>query len=181
MLSRTADSLFWLARHVERAENVARMVSVAHRMSSVARSLGGATNEWLSTLIATGCEPGFFAKYSEAVPVDVIDYLVRDTDNPSSIVSSLETARRNARQVRTALTADMWEALNATWLELQQVTEERFSIDGALAFFDRVKERSHLFRGVTVGTALKEGACHFNRPGTFLERAEHTSRILDVR
>lgn len=180
MLSRTADSLFWLARYVERAENVARIVAVAHRMSSVARSLGSAGNEWLSTLIATGCEPGFFAKYSEAVSSDVVDYLVRDPDNPSSIVSCLETARRNARAVRTALTADMWEALNGTWLSARErATASRD--DAVMDFLEWARERSQLFNGAYASTMLRNDAYYFTTLGTFLERADNTARILDVK
>jgi len=179
MLSRTADSLFWLARYVERAENVARLVAVAHRMASVARSLGSAGNEWLSTLIATGCEPGFFAKYSEAAPADVVDYLVRDLDNPSSIVSCLETARANARAVRTALTADMWDALNGTWFGLRQWTE-RSKID-VMDFLEWIRERSQMFEGAYDSTMLRNDAWYFTRLGTFVERADCTARILDVK
>ncbi len=179
MLSRTADSLFWLARYVERAENVARIVAVAHRMASVARSLGSAGNEWLSSLIATGCEPGFFAKYSEAAPADVVDYLVRDPDNPSSIVSCLETARANARAVRTALTADMWDALNGTWFGLRGWAE-RSKVD-VMDFLDWIRERSQLFEGAYDSTMLRNDAWYFTRLGTFIERADCTARILDVK
>ena len=180
MLSRTADSLFWLARYVERAENVARIVAVAHRMSSVARSLGSGGNEWLSTLIATGCEPGFFAKYSEAVSSDVVDYLVRDPDNPSSIVSCLETARRNARAVRTALTADMWEALNGTWLSARERAAASRN-DAVMDFLEWARERSQLFNGAYASTMLRNDAYYFTTLGTFLERADNTARILDVK
>ena len=180
MLSRTADSLFWLARYVERAENVARIVAVAHRMSSVARSLGSGGNEWLSTLIATGCEPGFFAKYSEAVSSDVVDYLVRDPDNPSSIVSCLETARRNARAVRTALTADMWEALNGTWLSARERAAASRD-DAVMDFLEWARERSQLFNGAYASTMLRNDAYYFTTLGTFLERADNTARILDVK
>jgi len=180
VLSRTADSLFWLARYVERAENVARIVAVAHRMSSVARSLGSGGNEWLSTLIATGCEPGFFAKYSEAVSSDVVDYLVRDPDNPSSIVSCLETARRNARAVRTALTADMWEALNGTWLSARERAAASRN-DAVMDFLEWARERSQLFNGAYASTMLRNDAYYFTTLGTFLERADNTARILDVK
>jgi uncharacterized alpha-E superfamily protein len=179
MLSRTADSLFWLARYVERAENVARLVSVAHRMASVAASLGSGGNEWLSTLIATGCDAGFFNKYQEAGASDVIDYLVRDPENPSSVVSCLETARRNARAVRTALTSDMWEALNATW---HGARERRASGGGELMeFLEWIRERSQLFAGSYASTMLRNDAYWFTRLGTFLERADCTARILDVK
>ncbi len=179
MLSRTADSLFWLARYVERAENVARLVAVAHRMASVARSLGSAGNEWLSTLIATGCATGFFAKYSEAVPADVVDYLVRDPDNPSSIVSCLETARGNARAVRTALTADMWDALNGTWFGLRGQAER--SKADVMEFLEWIRERSQLFEGAYGSTMLRNDAWYFTRLGTFIERADCTARILNVK
>ena len=180
MLSRTADSLYWLARYVERAENVARIVAVANRMASVARSLGGVGNEWLSTLIATGCEPGYFAKYSEATGADVIDYLVRDADNGSSIVSCLETARRNARAVRTALTADMWDALNETWVGLKDRSASSKGVE-VMDFLEWVRERSQLFNGAYASTMLRNDAYYFTRLGTFLERADSTARILDVK
>ncbi|HUB96390.1 MAG TPA: alpha-E domain-containing protein [Stellaceae bacterium] len=180
MLARTADSLFWLARYVERAENVARIVAVAYRMASVARSLGSVGNEWLSTLIATGCEPGFFAKYSEALAADVIDYLVYDPDNPSSIVSCLETARRNARAVRTALTADMWEALNGTWHGARE-RAQRSRAGDVMDFLEWIRERSQLFDGAYDSTMLRNDAFYFTRLGTFIERADCTARILDVK
>jgi len=181
MLSRTADSLFWLARYVERAENIARIVLVGHRMASMARSLGSSGDEWLSTVIATGCEPGFFAKYAEPASGAVIDYLVRDPDNPSSILSCLETARRNARAVRTALTVDMWDALNDTWLKAREFSAEAMSSDRAQAFLEWVKERSQLFAGAYANTMLRNDAYYFTRLGTFLERADNTARILDVK
>jgi uncharacterized alpha-E superfamily protein len=180
VLSRTADSLFWLARYVERAENVARLVTVAHRLESVTRSLGSSSNEWLSTLVATGSDAGFFTKYEEARPADVIDYLVRDPANPSSIVSCLETARHNARAVRTALTADMWEALNATWLGARE-RRANGSAEDLMEFLEWIRERSHLFAGSYASTMLRNDAYWFTRLGTFLERADCTARILDVK
>ena len=181
MLSRSADSLYWLARYLERAENVARIVAVGHRMASMARSLGSGGNEWLSTLIATGCEPGFFSKYSEATQATVVDYLVRDPDNPSSIMSNIETARRNARAVRTALTTDMWDALNETWLGVRNMHLDFSSSQNLLQFLDWVRERSQLFNGAYGSTMLRNDAFYFTRLGTFIERADNTARILDVK
>jgi uncharacterized alpha-E superfamily protein len=181
MLSRSAESLYWLARYLERAENVARIVSVSHRLSSMARSLGSAGNEWLSTLIATGGEPGFFAKYSEATQPHVIDYLVRDPENASSIMSSIETARRNARAVRTALTTDMWDALNETWLQARTMKLDFATSQGLLEFLDWVRARSQLFNGAYASTMLRNDAFYFTRLGTFIERADNTARILDVK
>ena len=108
-------------------------------------------------------------------------FMALDPDNPSSIYSCAKAARENARAVRGSITSEMWEVINSTWLEMQQITESRLSGDGRWSFFDWVKDRSHLFRGVTVGTALKDEAFHFNRLGTFLERADNTARILDVK
>jgi len=179
MLSRTADSLYWLARYVERAENIARIVSVGHRMASMAGSLGSVSNEWRSTLVATGCEEGFFAKYDEADSASVIDYLIRDPDNPSSILSCFETARRNARGVRTALTVDMWDALNETWLRSRAA--QSYSPGRVTEFLDWVKERSLLFNGAYENTMLRNDAYFFTRLGTYLERADNTARILDVK
>jgi len=181
MLSRTADSLFWLARYVERAENIARIVQVGHRMASIAPSLGSAGNEWLSTLIATGCEPGFFAKHEEATAADVTHYLVGDLDNPSSILSCIETARRNARAVRTALTADMWDALNEMRRGAREGAAQLVERDGVASFLEWVRERSQLFVGAYSSTMLRNDAYYFTRLGTAIERADNTARILDVK
>jgi uncharacterized alpha-E superfamily protein len=181
MLSRAADSLYWLARYVERAENVARVLSVGHRMASIVRSLGSNGNEWLSTLIATGCEAGFFVKYAEATQPAVTDYLVRDPDNQSSILTSIETARRNARAVRTALTIDMWDALNETWLGLREMDLDFSPPRSPMQFLDWVRARSQLFNGAYASTMLRNDAFYFTRLGTFIERADSTARILDVK
>lgn len=181
MLSRTADCLYWLARYVERAENIARILLVGHRMASLAHSLGNAGNEWHSTLIAAGCEPGFLEKHGRVEQDAVIDYLVRDLDNPSSIRSCLETARRNARAVRTALTVDAWECLNETWLALRSLDQESATPDRLVPFLEWVKQRSLLFNGACANTMLRNDAFYFTRLGTYLERADNTARILDVK
>jgi uncharacterized alpha-E superfamily protein len=181
MLSRTADHLFWLARYMERVENLARIVQVGHRMASLAGSLGAPSNEWSSTLVAAGCEPGFLAKHAAATAATVIDYLVRDPANPSSMLSCLETARRNGRAVRTALTVDMWSALNDTWLKARSIGPEAFDPERVGDFLDWIKERSQLFTGAYETTMLRNDAYHFTRLGTFVERADNTARILDVK
>ncbi|MFN4087864.1 MAG: alpha-E domain-containing protein [Alphaproteobacteria bacterium] len=181
MLSRTADSLFWIARYVERAENIARIVQVGHRMSSMARSLGNPGNEWHSTLISAGCEPGFFAKHDVATAAAVVDYLVRDPDNPSSILTCIETARRNGRAVRTALTVDMWNALNETWQQARDIDPERLSPAQVGSFLEWVKERSQVFAGAYINTMLRRDAHAFVGLGTHTERADNTARILDVK
>jgi len=185
VLARTADSLFWLARYMERAENVARILQVGHRMATMSRSLDSRGNEWWSTLAATGCAQGFADKYgrSEATATthEVVNYLVRDPSNSSSIFSCFETARRNARAVRTALTVDMWEALNDTWLGARSFTDADLEPDRVAAFLDWVRHRSLLFHGAYANTMLRNDAYYFTQLGTYIERADNTARILDVK
>ncbi|MFN2376001.1 MAG: alpha-E domain-containing protein [Candidatus Binatia bacterium] len=183
MLARTADSLFWLARYMERAENVARTLQVGHHTASMSQSIGSPGNEWWSTLVAAGCGDGFVERYGTNEPSsrDAIHYLVREPSNPSSILSCLETARRNARTVRTALTVDMWEALNDTWLGVRAFRDRDFEPDRVVVFLDWVKHRSLLFHGAYANTMLRSDSYYFTQLGTFVERADNTARILDVK
>jgi len=181
MLSRTANTLFWMARYVERAENTARILDVTYRMSLLPQQDELSSNEWFAPLNITGTLFPFSGRYPTVGAHDVLRYMVLDPDNPSSIYSCAKAARENARAVRGSITSEMWEVLNSTWLELQHFNESRLDSEGVRQFFDWVKERSHLFRGVTVGTALKDEAFQFNRLGTFLERSDNTARILDVK
>jgi uncharacterized alpha-E superfamily protein len=181
MLSRTAENLYWLARYMERAESIARLIDVGLRMSAMPFDVGTGSSEWKSSIIASGCEKSFYAKYSAPTAESVIRHLVRDLDNPSSILSCLDTARRNARAVRTALTVDMWEAINGTWLAARGFGDDTFEVGQLRRFLDWVKERSTLFNGAALGTMLQNDAFWFTRLGTFLERADNTARILDVK
>jgi uncharacterized alpha-E superfamily protein len=183
MLSRTADNLFWMARHIERAENIARVLDVAHRTSLLPLDVDGTEAYlWYAPLNITGCAAGYEEKYGLARASAVTHYMALDPDNPSSIYNCLKMARENARTARSAITSEMWEIINATWLELNRLSkqinmdEEKFS-----DFFDWVKDRSHLFRGVTLGTIIKDIALSFIKLGTFLERADNTARLLDVK
>ncbi len=120
LLSRVAADLFWLARYTERAENTARILDVASRLSAMPTHYGGTTNEWESAVLATGSGYEFAQRYDEANRRNVIDWLAFSQDNPSSIRSCLDIARRSARSVRTALTREMWEAINDGWLEMRR-------------------------------------------------------------
>lgn len=127
MLSRTADNLFWLARYMERAENMARILEAGYRLAAMGIDVGAGDTEWHSTIVAAGCETGFYRKHRAATAAAAIDYLARDPDNPSSILSCIQTARRNGRAVRTALSADMWDAVNGSWLQARNFTIEDFA------------------------------------------------------
>ncbi|MGH8677033.1 MAG: alpha-E domain-containing protein [Burkholderiales bacterium] len=181
MLSRTASNLYWMARYVERAENTARILDVSYRMSLMPRGTVTLDQEWVAPLNITGMLYPFSGRYATVNAKDVTYFMALDPNNPGSIISCARAARENARAVRGKITSEMWEVLNSTWLELQQVNEDRLVANGALSFFDWVKDRSHMFRGVTVGTALRDEAFYFNRLGTFFERADNTTRILDVK
>jgi len=181
VLSRTADHLYWMARYIERAENTARMLDVNLTTSLLPQSIQAAESGWRAMLNISELLPQFDARYPTLSPREVIDFMVRDPDNSSSIYCCLQAARENARAVRGALTTEVWETHNDTWLGLQPLLRERRLERDPQEFFEWVKFRSHLSRGVTVGTMLQDEALHFIRIGTFLERADNTARLLDVK
>jgi uncharacterized alpha-E superfamily protein len=185
MLSRTANDLFWLSRQIERAENTARMLDITYRMSLLPYRVTDQDDKWVEPwavpLITSGLATEYYQRYEDVSAENVLRFMILDAANPSSIVSSIRTARENARAQRGAITIEMWESLNATWLEMRGQTFERIRQGGTSEFFEYVKERSHLFRGVTVGTMLRDEGYTFMRLGTFFERADNTTRILDVK
>lgn len=181
MLSRTADHLFWMARYMERAENTARMLDVNYQTSLLPQSADRAEQGWRGLLSISELTGAFQQKYSEVDERNVMEFMVRDEANPSSIGACLRAARENGRAVRGALTTEVWETQNQTWLEFNRMLAHgRFQRDPG-EFFEWVKFRSHLSRGVTVGTMLQDEALHFLRIGTFLERSDNTARLLDVK
>ncbi len=181
MLSRTADHLFWMARYMERAENTARMLDVNYQTALLPQSAAVAEQGWAGLLSISELTKDYTTRYGAINPRQVMAFMVKDERNPSSILSCLRAARENARAVRGTLTTEVWETTNQTWLEFN-----RMMADGTLArdpasVFEWVKFRSHLSRGVTVGTMLQDEAFHFIRIGSFLERADNTARLLDVK
>ncbi|RYX90374.1 MAG: alpha-E domain-containing protein [Comamonadaceae bacterium] len=182
MLSRTADHLFWMSRYTERAENTARMLDVNYQTSLLPQSAAVAQAGWEGLLSISELKPSYAAKYGDVInPRDVMDFMVRDEQNSSSIISCLKNARENARAVRGALTTEVWETQNQTYLEVfRMLNNGDFERDPG-QFFEWVKFRSHLSRGVTLGTMLQDEAFHFLRLGTFLERADNTARLIDVK
>jgi uncharacterized alpha-E superfamily protein len=181
MLSRTADHLFWMSRYTERAENTARMLDVNVQTGLLPQSASVAEMGWQGLLSISELQDTYLALYGEISADKVLDFMVSDEDNPSSIVSCLKAARENARAVRGTLTTEVWETHNQTWLELQQRLAQGDHERDPTRFFEWVKYRSHLSRGVTVGTMLMDESLHFMRLGTFLERADNTARLLDVK
>jgi uncharacterized alpha-E superfamily protein len=181
MLSRTADHLYWMARYMERAENLARMLDVNSRMSLMPQSEHEVERLWLATLDSIGLLDAYHERNDKVTPENVVHFLALDRQNSGSIHSCLRMARENAHAVRGTLTAELWETINTTWLRLLQYKAEDLGADDLESFFEWVKLRSHQFRGVSFATMMRDEANCFLRMGTFIERADNTARILDVK
>ena len=180
MLSRTADCLYWMARYTERAENTARMLDVNHQTSLLPQPAEFLEQSWKKLLTISKLEESFLNQYDVVTRENVLDFMIYETNNPSSIVSCLFAARENARVIRGKITSEAWETQNTTWLELQRILEARNQADPS-RLLDWVKHRCHLFRGVMHGTMLKNEAFYFMNVGTLLERADNTARILETK
>ena len=181
MLGRTASSLYWMSRYVERAENMARLLEVGYRISLMPGAVEGHRDEWRSTLASAACLHSYLSKHDVIDGNRVIFFLLFDVTNPASVVSCFKTARNNGRAVRTALTRDVWESLNSTWNELAQIDPVGITADRLPSFLAWIKKRSMEFRGAVLGTMLRTDNYYFSQLGNFMERADNTARILDVK
>jgi len=181
MLGRTAQNLYWLSRYVERAENMARLLEVGYRMSLTSRREGSASEHLVSMLQAAEMDEAFAAKHQVADVDHVAHFMLFDASNPSSVYSCLQAARTNARSVRTAITTDMWESMNGAWLEFSQIKPKDVRGAKLLGLLQWVKQRSHEFRGALLGTILRDDGFAFLQLGNFIERADNTARILDMK
>ncbi len=181
MLSRTADNLYWVARYVERAEYLARIIDATLRLTTLPLAYVGTTNEWETAVATAGCANAFFASYDEANEETVTEFLAFSTTNPSSIRNCFENARLNARSVRTALTIEMWDVINGAWLELKRWSKGPSSREELARFLRWVLESSLRYDGSAYRTMLRNDAYWFSRLGVSLERADNTARILDVK
>jgi uncharacterized alpha-E superfamily protein len=180
VLSRTADHLYWMSRYLERAECLARMLDAHHKLSMLPRPQEAVLQGWTATLVSLGMEQTFREKVGEPTPRAAFDFIAFDRDHPGSIVSCLRSARENARAIRGTVTSDVWETLNTTYLESRSFNA-RMPESGRGEFLEWVKYRAHLTRGVSAGTMVRDEALWFSRIGTFLERADNTTRLLEAR
>jgi uncharacterized alpha-E superfamily protein len=178
-LGKTAGGLFWMFRNLERSENTARLLDAGFRMA-LTRS-AAADGEWASVVSASGCKLKYDELYDIYNADKVIDFLLRDKSNPSSVLSVVEFARNNARLVRTALTREVWEATNECWITLKELLARPVSDRELPDVLDTIRQQSSLVRGALHGTMLRNDIYYFARLGTFLERADNTARILDVK
>lgn len=179
MLGRTANGLYWMFRYIERAENTARLIDVGLRMSLIRSD--SRDDDWDGVLQSAGVRDDYARVHETMTSVDAIDFLLRDHANISSIMSCIESARNNARMVRTALTRDTWEAVNECWIELKQRLARKARPTDLPEIIDAIKRCAGLIRGAFHGTMLRDDIYNFARIGTFIERADNTARILDVK
>ncbi|MEM7296546.1 MAG: alpha-E domain-containing protein [Pseudomonadota bacterium] len=179
MLGKTANGLFWLSRYLERAENTARLIETGHRIALTRLNAGD--EEWRSTLSASGGVAAFEAVRGAVTREAAIDWMLRDKDNTSSIRSNIANARQNARLVRAAITGEVWEAINATHMSAAELLARRVATRDLPAVLRTIRQNTALVRGMVHGTMMRNDNYDFLRLGTFLERADNTARILDVK
>ncbi len=179
MLGKTAGGLYWMFRFLERAENTARLVEAGFRIA-LTRSSDTET-DWKSVVITAGVSDGYEARHDSYAAAPVVDFLLRDTANPSSVISVTEQARTNARMVRTALTTEVWEAVNENWMTLKEALANPVAQTDLPALLGTIRRQSALVRGALHGTMLRNDIYDFAQIGSALERADNTARIIDVK
>ncbi|MCO8144346.1 alpha-E domain-containing protein [Rhodovulum tesquicola] len=179
MLGKTANGLFWMYRHLERAENISRLVETGQRIALT--RLESSDGEWLSIMQTAGVADGYLSRHDEVTKEAAIDWMLRSKDNPSSVLSAISAARQNARLVRTALTHDVWEAMNRCYMQVRERLARKVNERDLPAVIDMIKQHTALVRGTTQGTMLRNDIFNFARIGTYLERADNIARILDVK
>ncbi len=180
MLGRSANGIYWMTRYLERAENTARLLDVGCRMA-LTRGAHAAHEEWRSVLVTIGQEEDFTARFPEMVGSQVANFILRGPDNPSSVLAMMEYARTNARGVRTAITREVWEATNEAWMSLRDMLARPVREGDLGQALNAVRAQTTQVRGAMDGTMLRNEIYNFARIGTFLERADNTARILDVK
>jgi len=180
MLGRSANGIYWMARSLERAENTARLLDVGFRMA-LTRGAQAAREEWRSVLITIGQDRAYCERYTDYTGPQVFNFILRGPDNPSSVLTMIENARTNARSVRTAITREVWEATNESWMVLRALLARPVRESNLGEVLAAIRAQTTQVRGAMEGTMLRNEIYNFARIGTFLERADNTARILDVK
>ncbi|MCP1197814.1 alpha-E domain-containing protein [Notoacmeibacter sp. MSK16QG-6] len=179
LLGRTASGLYWLFRYIERAENVARIVDTGAHVALTGDA--DKSDVWPSVLRSAGVDQTYAANVDDAAEADVAEYLLRDRNNPSSVLSCIENARSNGRMVRTAITREVWESLNETWMTIKDGLSKPIDLDTLIDHIDEIKRQVAQIRGTFHGTMLRDDRYSFCRLGTYSERLDNTARIMDVK
>lgn len=179
MLGKTAGGLYWMFRYLERSENTARLVEAGFRIA-LTRSTDSET-EWKSVVTTAGVVAGYRAHYDTFNAADVVDYLLRDPSNPSSVISAIDKARTTARMVRTALTTEVWEAVNENWMTLKAALKRPVKETELPQLLGVIRKQAAIVRGALQGTMFRNDIYDFAQIGVALERADNTARIIDVK
>ncbi len=180
MLGRTANGLFWMFRYLERAENTARLLDAGLRMA-LTRDLVTAEEEWRSVIATAGQRTGYEAKHGSYTGMQTWNYVLRDRENPASILSMFGQVRQNARLARNAISGELWEAINENWLVMQEQLARPVGENRVLDTVATIRRAGSLAHGAMAGTMLRDEGFHFARAGTFIERADSVARILDIK
>ncbi|MFC0204379.1 alpha-E domain-containing protein [Novosphingobium soli] len=181
MLGRAANGVYWMSRYLERAENTARLIDVGFHLALTRGSRQSRDEEWKSVLTTTGLLDDFCEKHSEFTGPLVFNYLLRERDNPNSVLAMVENARTNARVVRTSITNAVWETTNEGWMHLRDLLARPVRETNLGEVLTQIRRTGTLVRGALEGTMLRNEVFNFSRIGTFIERADNTARILDVK
>jgi len=179
MLSRVAEAIYWMSRYIERAENVARFISV--NLNLHMDLPGGNEEQWLPLVVTAGDEKPFGKRYDAPSKQNVLHFLTFDHENPNSIYASLRAARENARSVREVISVEMWEHINRFYLMVKESDRQHAALENTAEFYEQIRVSGQQFMGVTDATMTHGEAWHFCRMGRLIERADKTSRILDVK
>ena len=180
MLGRSANGMHWMARYLERAENTARLVDAGFHLA-MTRDSHAASDEWRSVLVTLGLDHDYQAKHEDYAGEQVFNFILREKDNPGSILAMVELARINARAVRTELTRGVWEAVNETWLTLKDMLSRPVRDGNLREVLSAIRRQAALVRGEMEGGLLRRESYRFAQMGTFIERADNAARILDVK
>lgn len=180
MLGRSANGIYWMCRYLERAENTARLLEAGYRLSMTSGQ-NAARSEWQSVLVTMGQGAAYRRTHEDYADTQVANYILRDRDNPASVLRMIESARTNARGVRASLTREVWEATNESWMVLSELLSRQVRISNLGEVLAQIRRQAALVRGAMDGTMLRNEVFNFARIGTFIERADNTARILDVK
>jgi len=179
MLGKTAGGIYWLFRYLERAENIARLVETGHRFTLTRGS--GTVSEWQSVVKALGMDAAYVARHGEYESGPVVNFLLRDKNNDASLRGVIDQARQNARLTRTALTREVWEAVNESWINANEILKRPVREAELPSVLESIKRDSAMVRGTMQNTMLRNDGYNFARIGNFIERADNTARLLDVK
>ncbi|WP_284126071.1 alpha-E domain-containing protein [Parerythrobacter aestuarii] len=180
MLGRTANSLFWMFRYLERAENTARLLEAGLRMA-LTRDIESSEAEWRSIIQTAGRSAAFDAKFDNYEGQNAWNFILRDKDNPSSVMDMIDGVRTNARSARNAISGELWTVVNESWMQIRDLLARPVSQGQVGNVLASIRRAGTLAHGAMAGSMLRDEGFHFARAGTFLERGDSTARILDIK